>query len=349
MKSSIKKVCLFWLSLLWGLWIVSFINITNGADGGVEIKLDTLESQHTTLLHSLYLWKGDVEDNTWVRLKVSPWGKFLDILGWLVVSPKYVKWTSVAIGWWNSNIVNGRNSWIGWWKNNKVGWDWSTIGWWESNMIWWDWAVVVWWINNYALVGGVVAGWQSGYSSDGWVILWWLNSTAWKNSMVFNWQWEQWSFVFNGGSTVVAENSAYIGASNWLLIWTNTPITDVSLVVSGAVKIGNSEIKKWGEIVNNGWCISAYDNTKYLGLGRSSGFPEPCWGDGSCLFWWVYIQNWDTVTGYVANADWFPYWYGTCSSRILTCTDWTLKPDDKTYYPNCHRVSSYDSVYGGEL
>lgn len=338
MKSSMKKFCLFWLSLLWGLWIVSFINITSGADSGVRIKLDTLDSQHTTLLHSLYLWKWDDTDNTWVRLKVSPWGKFLDILNWFVVSEKSANWSLAVIGWWIDNELNWQNAWVGWWQNNRASNN-SVIGWWFGNQIGWENSVIVWGYQNNVSNGGVVA-WGTMWASEWWVVLWWVDNKAGKNSMVFGWKWWEWSFVWNG---VVWDNVAYIGASNWLLIWTNVKKDGVSLVVSGAIKIGDSSLWQWWEIISsNVWCFKANDWNGYQWLGRSSGAWE-CWSNGSCLFGWVYIQNWDSVKWY-SNY----YAYGSCGWWVtLKCDNWTLKPNDKTYYPYCHTIPNNDSVYEG--
>ena len=335
MKNSIKKVRLFWLSLLWGFWIISFINITNGDD--IIIDPTLLDSQHTTLLHSLYLWKWDDTDNTWVRLKVSSGGKFFDILNWFVVSEKSANWTLAVIGWWLDNELNWQNAWIGWWQNNKVLNN-SVIAWWFGNEIKWENSVIVWWYKNKVSNGGVVV-WGNMWESVGWVVLWWMDYKAGKNSMVFNWKWWEWSFVFNNGSVSVDANSAYIGASNWLLIWTTTKKNNVSLVVSGAVKIGDSSLKKWWEILSsNDWCFKAHDWNGYQWLGRSSG-AWACWTDGSCLFGGVYIQNWDSVKWYKNY-----YAYGSCGWwETIKCNNWVLSK--QWYYPYCHTIPNNDSVY----
>ena len=332
MKNSLKRASLLWLSLLWAFWMIAFINVTNW-ENSVTIQTSWLSSEHKTRLHSLYLWNGTETTGAWLR--VSEWRKNLDfwngIIVWNSSSSNYV-----VVGWWENNTVNANNSWIGWWRNNTVNWSNSVIGWWMKNKAATN-SVVVWWNDGESSANGVIVWWHDGVSSNGGVVLWggtkanWNSIVLWKGA-----EWWNWSFAFGGKAW---DNSAYINAQYWLLVWTTTPISNVPLVVEWAVKIGMVNPSIVWEIGNNNGCIKANDGEKNIVLGRSSWAAWwACGWLGSCQFGWVLIQDGDSVTVYAA-----PY-STNCTSKTFTCHNWNLGLSNPYIYPYCYTITS-DPVY----
>lgn len=337
---------LLWLVLLCGVWIISFVT------KAVEIKTAPTNwvTQHTTVLHSLYLWdRGD--GLTWAWLRVLSWRESLNVLNW------FVAWTWSRLSQWKLVVV-------GWWIDNRVLWDGAGIGWWEENIaksnsvvVWWeyneaeDWSVIVggwWWgINNRSKASNkwVILGWSL-WKADGWVVLWWENNESQSGSIVLwkNSKGKAWSFAWNAQPN---ENSAQVNATNWLLVWTNTLLTDVKLVVTGAVKIWRSNGWNLWEIklASNDECISAHDGTSYMALGWASANGE-CTNNGSCLYWWVYVQNWDTMT-------WYDVFYAikpgdSCNAHKRTdikCEGWVFTNMNDHKYLSCYDVDPRNPIY----
>ena len=345
MKSFIRKIWLLWLSLLCGVWIFSFIT------KAVEIKTTPVNwvAQHTTVLHSLYLWNG-TSDMTWAWFRVVSWRDNLHILNWMALWTGYAAdWSLILVWGWDGNKVkNGSNNvGIWWWYYNELDWDNSSIWWWYQNTANWL-SVVVWWRNNTA-DDGVVLGWTNGRSVGG-VLLWWKNNSWMENSMVLwiNAEWEKWSFVWNTNASAIwkaSENSARINASNWLLIWTNTPVNEVKLVVNGAIKIWNSNLGTAWEIKlaagAGEWCISASDGSVNFALGGASNLNGLCWRNWGCEYLWVYIENWKTMTVY--KNFYAIKWQWGCTPMTITCNNWTMS--SYSGYPYCFEIDTSNPVY----
>jgi hypothetical protein len=346
MKSSIKKIWLLWLVLLCGIWIISFVT------KAIEItphKIPDWVTQHSTVLHSLYLWdRGDGLTGAWLR--VLSWRESLNVLNWFAAWT----WTKTKNSIWKLVVV-------GWWIDNQVYWNGAAVGWWEENYATSN-SVIAWWVyykaeNWWVIVGGwwtrgkteasnkwVILGWSRWYAS-GWVVLWWIGNESQAGSIVL-WEdskWKAWSFAWNAQPD---ENSAQVTATNWLLIWTNASLANIQLVVTGAVKIWSSNRPRLWEIklASNDECISAHDGTSYMALGWASANGE-CTNNGSCLYSWVYLQDWDTMTWYDVFYAIYPE---SCNSHKITnikCSGWVIVGMGNHKYLYCYDVDPRDPTY----
>lgn len=345
MKNSIKKIWLLWLSLICGIWIASFVNVTRGAT-----KIETTPSgvvQHRAVLHSLYLWNGS-SDMTWAGFRVVSGETNIDVLNWMIIGTgNSAGWIWVIIWWWKGNKINGDYAGIWWWYWNLANWDYSVIWWWMYNT-WDSLAVVVWGNKNKATDGGVVLWWNGGTTQWG-VLLWWSTNSSKDGSMVlwFGSKWGKWSFVWNTNTAGVTvwDNSARINANNWVLIWTNTNADNkVKLVVSGAVKIWNSSLNEKWEIKLTD-CITANNNGNTFALGWPSEANGSCWRVAWCTFWWVYIEEGKTAKAYesfyVIN-DWKNNARCKEISWWLKCEGWVMQGQ---WYPACFVVYTNNPVY----
>ena len=333
MKSSVKKILLFWMFLLCGVWLFSFVTRA--------VKIETTPVwwviQHTATLHSLYLWKLNSTELTWAWLRVDEWNKKMDLINWLVVgSSNSANWKLIVVGWWKNNTANWDGSAVGWWEKNTASN--SVIAWWTLNKAEW-WSVIAWWwwtsssSLSQASNNWVILGWQN-WNANWWVILWWRQNKAVSGSMVLWVQsdWKAWSFAWTSNPEV---DSARILATNWLLVWTNSLLNGVKVVVSGAVKVWSSNLERAWEIKNGDECISAHDGNQYFALGWSSPTTD-CSDNGGCYVWWIYIQDGDKVEVY-------DNYYGTsCTSRYIYCRGWTM---DGTGYPYCYVVNPKNPIY----
>lgn len=335
MKLKIKKSNLLMLSLLSASFIIWVVSVANW----LEIKTNLeWRDQHVGRLYSLFLWTGDENNSAWI--KVLPSNKNVNILNWLIVSPGSSKGTLIVVWWWEgNNILDSNNSWIGWWSGNRIlSWDSSAIWWWIQNTVRWGNAVVMWGFKNVAQNSGIVAGWFSWTALNGGVVLgWFQNEANWQWSLVLwrNAKGKEWSFSWNANNS--QNESARIDATSGVLIWTFTPINGVSLVVSGAVKIGTTwdNRVKWRIGVNSDGCILAYNGSVERVIGKVS--ESKCWFATWCQFWNTILQNGESVTGYSV-----PYATNCKQSTIekrVTCNWTSLTPAGYTY-PYCYKIDA---------
>lgn len=344
MKSSSKKANLIWLLLLWGFLLVWFINLTNG--DSTNILPQPSESGHVVRLHSLFLWNS-VSDTGSAYMKINTGENFLEMQGWVAVwSGNSVNNSdSATIWWWLRNVIDAENLWILWWMQNESKWINSLIGGWIGNKINAGNAVVWWWSGNRVNgMNGVVVWWNANtVDGENAVVLWgWSNSAKWKNSLVM-WhgaEWYTWSFAW---SATGKADSARIDVDRWMLVWTNTPISGVRLVVAWPVSLANFTSNNlwttWEIKVVNG-CIYANDGRNWQVMGKSS--RVPCGGAvNTCRFWEAILYEWD-------QADAYRNFYsencsGSSTMVKVTCSGWNLVDDSNhvwTYYPYCYHVWS---------
>jgi len=288
------------------------------------------------------------------------WTKFFDVLNWLVVyGDKYdkvsVNSAMVMMGWGDDNGIDNysSNAWIVWWKSNVVSAyaSGSVIGWWESNTVDANWenSIIAWGNWNTAWNGGVVVWWGSNQASHKWsVVLWWeSNISNWENSLLLwvNSKWGKSSFVWNDSDNVnVGNDSAYVGASNGILIWTYNSKTNVNLVVEGPIQFSwrnNIENVVGWEIMEKNWCFYGYDGEKWYILGKIQ--PDGCKDSnmnisGVCKFGKMLLHEWDKVKAYSKPYD------INCESvrKEVECKWWQLLAWDSTdyVYSYCYNVSN---------
>ena len=360
MKSTLKKTCLLWLSLLLVFSIVWFIGVTNLVNWEENTIIRTNPSElHEPSLFSLYLIGANPIDS-WLNVGLS--ADFLSVLNWLIVWKDHsaVGPQVVVIGWWQSNNVSADNAWIGWWQSNNVSADNAWIGWWYSNEVVWNGWVVVWGNNNKANQKGVVLWWLDNDYDNVWVVLWWQSNKAWTNSLVL-WQknvnWGDNSFLWNNkncnparGECPSAQNgAAMITATNWVLIWTYNAKPWIALVVDWAIKLWNRDNpdEQWEINVDANWCIKFIDMNGWSEhvLGKTS--ESQCNAKRWCQFGKTKLQDGETIsqngTGpRDVKAYGIPYSTNCNNERIeVTCRDWTLIPVGATNaYPYCFKISS---------
>ena len=284
---------------------------------------------------------------------MSAWESNLNVLNGLFVW----EWTAgdnatlVVVWWWDNNTINGSSAWIAGWStntisannsaigggiNNTVNWENGVVAWWNSNTVWSVWGVVVWWNNNSV--------------GEYWVVVWGSSNSAGKYGLAF-WRSSKWgerSFSWNDGSNesyTAKDNSAYIGTSGWVLIWTYTPVSWVNLVVNGAVKIWWEELwlwKVWEVKMVNG-CFYAHDGSKWHVLGRGSVSASSCRIEGLakiCEFGNTRLWEWDIAIWY--SAPYAP----NCNDirQVVSCgSDGNLDPAEYVY-PYCYSLNGDSGI-----
>ena len=352
MKNLLKVLCLVW-GIFW-LGILSFI--VRWEDAPFQISWNSSELAHRVRLTNLWIWD---TMSAWLKA----WENNLDVLNGVVAGSgntidgnivlssvggwenNKIKWSYAGVVWWFSNTAWNSNSAVGGWDGNTADWSNAVIAWWKGNSAGSDWWVILWWEGN---------------TTDGeyGIVLWWSENTAWAYGLslwhgsawadnTFSWRdselWE-----WNGP----LEDSAHIGATSWVLIWTYNPIPWVNLVVNGAVKI------EWGawdlywpepwEIRMIDWCVFAYDGNKWHILGKNSNDSSSCKGiigdelAVTCNYGETMIWEWDEVI-------WYNSPYGNCGDNKCTklvCEDWwklVCRDGDKNgsldyIYPYCYSL-----------
>ena len=141
----------------------------------------------------------------------------------------------------------------------------------------------------------------------------------------------------------ILEHKAFIGSKKWVLIWTNEPIDNVSLVVDWTMKVWNWDTSsRWWWIAQSGGCIYTYGQDGYDGnpVWKVSSSGGNCWDNISCTFGKVLIWNWDTVTGYISM-----YSTGKCQWTELECNGWVLRVSSDWnsadgYYTTCYEIGT---------
>jgi len=348
MKKTLKLAYLSMISLFIGVLWVSFFNVVNWSWAWVVMNLET--PSHKIRLYDLYLWKlWEMVSENFSR--ISAWVQELNVLNWLVVYGDKIEdlgsdSSFVIIGWGDDNKIlgNAKRAWIVWWNINKVGANSSVIGWWIKNNVDWVNSVIAWGEVNTAWNGGVVVWWGSNEASHEWVVvLWWKNNVSnGKNSLLLwvNSKWGESSFVWNDSDNInIGSDSAYIGASNGILIWTYESKDGVNLVVNWPVKLYETSsmlVGTW-EIESYGWCFYAYDGKYWHILGSNKGtcpMKENLTAN-TCEFGGVSVQQWDKVVAYSQ-----PYVIGTsCESykQEIVCDNWSFVPSGYSY-PYCYSM-----------
>ncbi len=337
MKTTLKKVSLFGFLFAWSLWVSSLfssIYAANAADVTINPNLSPFE--HITRLHSIYF------DHANTKVWIKAWTWKLNILNWLAVSSNDVatlhansKW--VVIGWWSNNKIDWSNSWIWWWYKNTIEGinNIAAIGWGRENTTRWNYSVVAWGYNNTAEAWGVAIWWSNTTSKGNGVALWWNNNKAEDNSLALwvNSLWNSNSFAWNATAQA---NKARINASNWVLIWTYTPVRWAKLVVNGPIKLNGVDNSaswiKWEIKVDTNGCIYAYYkdwNMRHV-LGRASW--ASCWEKNTCKFGKTILQDGDTVKAYNSS---FAVDCGGWTD--VTCNNWTLSRPEYVY-PYCYSL-----------
>lgn len=294
---------------------------------------------HVSRLYELIL--SPEGDGTGVKLNINNSSNQLNISNGIVVwdNASSSRGTLSSIWWWMGNqIWESRSAWIAWWSSNEIGdySDNSVIWGWMGNHINWENAVIVWWERNGAESFWVVVWWYYNTASGNGVSLWGKNNEAGSNSLVM-WSGAKWTRAF-ARNAPAEDNAARIDAKSWVLIGTTTAVQWVSLVVEGAVKIdwSGDNIENWitWEIrVVNG-CFYAYD-WKYWHVISQTNDPEACtWfvSTEKCIFWNVYLQQWDQVTWY--NATISTSCVGervVCSGGVLLTVAWNNEGYNSPY------------------
>lgn len=348
MKNTSKLACLFSLWLLSGLCMLASVSVASD-NNWVSMDLSdfsSLSTAHRARLTGLYLLPTANEETNAAYMASTP--DTLDIYKGLIVGKNI--WGSnddgvlVVIWWWKSNSIWGgtRYSGIAWWNQNGISSnvDNAVIGGGDSNHVYSNDGVIAWGQGNVSY-WWVVLWWQGNTWYVQWIVLWWQYNVAGKNGLVM-WkkaEWGEWSFVRNDGSVSepAAANSALIGASNWVLIWTYTPKTNVSLVVNWPVKVWDVDFntpKTWKISMKNG-CLYSFDGVSWHVLGKSSAAAEAMGTKckditvaKTCRFGRVLLQEWDVIEAYTeAYSD-------NCVKQEVTCTNWKLGTADK-YYTTC--------------
>ena len=341
MKSTLKKTCLLWLSLLLVFSVVWIIGVTNAVNWQNVTTIETNPSSsnlHWPSLFSLYL--GDQE--SWLNVTSED---FLSVLNWLIIWNSHSTNNSqlVVIGWWSNNSVSASNAWIGWWYNNSVSLSASNawIGWWKSNNVAWNAWVVVWWVGNKAGENGVVVWWYNNNYDNKWVVLWWQNNKAGVNSLVL-WQSANWannSFSWNWGAN---QDTARIEASNWVLIWTYEAKPWIALVVNWAVKLwdGQNPTEQWEINIDEDWCVRVRDKNGWSihVLGKTS--ESQCNAGRWCQFGKTKLQDGETISqngNGLRDVKAYAKPYGENCTRVsVTCNDWRLS---REAYPYCYQIA----------
>ena len=325
------------------------MEFVNAADdpNNPDVIIDLSETVlHNSRLHTLKLWSNEVK--TWT-LQVTT-----DMAG-----RDKVTFTNGLIVWdsTGSHVVSvGAEGYavIGWWKRNKVGANYAAVWWWEQNDAQKIYAVIGGWQNNTAKEqNSVVVGWfHNTTNEENSVVVGWQNNIAqWQNSVVVGWNnnraaqnslalwtnsvWKQGSFAWNGDAE---QNQGYIGATNWILVNTTTPIDWVNLVVNGAVKIAwkSADIRHKWEIRYVGKCFYAYDGTTWHLLNRwrenqeDNGCIAPAGPIAQhCKFGNTILWDGDSVVAYSKT-----YAVGAgCDDykATITCNNWALSLPDHIY------------------
>ncbi len=352
MKSVSKLAYLSGWLFLWSVFVIGMMNVTQWVDE--EFVMPTMDAtvieamqSHRVHLKSLWLWESE---NVSDYARLEAWESNLNVLNGLFVWGWNV-WSDVSlvvVWWWDQNGMYSSSAWIaGWFSNTiSVGANNSAIGGGANNTVSWENGVVAWWNSNTVWSGwGVVVGWWNNNSGEYWVVVWGSNNSTWRYWLSFghssrwgerSFSWNDWSYGWGSWWT---DNSAYIGASGWVLIWTYTPKSGVNLVVNGAVKIGweSDEWRPW-EIKMFGGCFYAYDGNKWHVLGKSS----MAWWNCShvdlariCGFWSTKLLEWDIAIWY--SAPYAP----NCNSikQEVTCgSDGNLNPSAYSY-PYCYSLN----------
>ena len=330
MKHVVSKSYLLGFSLLLAFLIIWIVGVTSWQIINTINTNMQIEDQHKWRFYLLNLGSGD----NYSALKIGENDSFLTVNSWLIVwSWVNANGSLIMIWWWeNNNISDWYNWWIAWWKNNTLEWGNSVIWWWQWNKVVWDNAVVAAWSGNFAWEKWVVVWWFNNSWSNG-VILWWISNEAdWDYSLVM-WSGAKWKIGSFSWNAEAWEDSARIDAKSGVLIWTYTPITWVSLVVSWAVKLdGTNSTLTWWIYFTGGRTFDVYDGVAWHTLGKNS---ESSSNNNPCRFWNVLLQQWDTATWYVNY-----FTGGLCEWVSLTCGNWNMKDSSNRsgYYPYCYEI-----------
>lgn len=354
MKTKLKTTYLLWLSLLaWTLWAFSLNSVS--AVGTTNIDVDQVNgatNTHRARVYSLFLWDWNCNNpdgcknlqdwtGSWLGMIETEWTYRFEILDWLFVSS--LSWSSssgslVVVWWWSGNKILGDNSWIGGWQLNSIEGSNSAIGGWFNNKAWNN-SIVAWWKDNQADNWWVVAWWYNSKAKHPWTIIFWNDGeTYWSNAMLLSTtpRGGTGSFVWGQVQGDVPVNFAKIRSSKWILIWTYKPIDKLSLVVSGAIKVGNDlnvgKIK--GEILVDGWCIYTYNRESWQrnAIGRTSRQSWSCDTGRTCVFGKTLLQDGEKVRAYNTSFA------KSCGGWIeVTCNNWTLSPAGYVY-PYCYSL-----------
>ena len=333
MKYVSKRFYLLLMCLLSALLVFWFISITKASTIRTIFTNWIDDDWHRVSLYSLFL-KNDWNINDTPSLSIATGGNNLDVWTWLFIGTEFqdtnLSGSLNAIGWGSGNEIRNSNyGWICWWWDNTIDWgshgsfvgwgSWNVAGSQNSVVWWWRYNVIEGWINSFII-------WlNNNIDGNNAVILGWINNWGNGNSLVL-WSWAWWRLYSFSWNAEVQEKAARINAKNWVLIWTYSPISWVSLVVSWAVKLGEVKSVTWSIWLNTDNKLQAYDGNAPHILG---------WGDEwGCAFGNVYIQNWESVTGYENY-----YSSSECVGVSITCSDWSLYPNDRTYYPYCYKLS----------
>ena len=357
MKNVSKMVILLWCSLLAGIFVVSQVNVANGAWVNIgdifDSKMDS-SLWNVARLEKLYL--STTGNSVWILANLNN----IKLLNWLLVHDGTYgsMWETQmsVVAWWNDNGIVGTSVWIVWWQKNYVRGEHSVVGGWSRNAIYsWVDAVIAWGSWNTAWSGTVVLWWLGNIgsvdSADS-LVLWWIfNEAQWLNSLVL-WSGAKWSyntFLWKDwwSDVLVQSNSAYIWASGWVLIWTYQPKDGVSLVVSGAIRIWSSELTNtlvW-EMMMTWWCFYVYDGVNWHILGKDSASGWSLCINSSinlsktCRFGSKLLQEWDKVTAYSVpysvDCDVVKTSNVSCSWWQLVSQQWSIE----YIYPYCQEIS----------
>lgn len=360
MKNTSKLACLFSLWLLSSLCMLASINITNG-EFNIDLNFwsNLTETTHKSRLKTLFLWWGEnwIDSPAWMTTSSTS----LDVFKGLIVGKTIWEagnYSSVVIGGWQWNQIRSDKAGIAGGTSNHITTtaELAAIGWWASNSVSQrNWVVAGWSWNFVKNLGASsnewwVVLWGADNKSDAGVVLWWKGNEIGKNGLAM-WvsaKWGDRSFVRNDGTFngTASEGSAVIWAKNGVLIWTYTPVTGASLVVSWAVKIwGTSENPVAWEIrLETDNCLYAYDGTKWHILGKNS--QTSCTAHSSdvavtCEFGRILLQE-----GNVVDEAYSQAYASSCSAVKVTCKNvggvWKLVPESWTaaakYYPSCFKT-----------
>lgn len=309
MKKGIRLVGV-WALLLWGILFVSALDI---------IPL-SLSSMHNAWFHTLHL-------NNWEEPTVIVTGGNLNVLNWIIVWMNSASTLQVSTLWWSGHLISGsgNNSWIWWWESNIVNWKESIIWWWIWNVVA-DGALIAGGENNKALDWGVIVWWANNVSSKNGLILGWSGNSVWEKGIVIGNEASAWKESFSWDAENNITYSAKIDAKNGILIGATQSISGVNLIVNGAVKISwdkDSYSITWEFREING-CFYAYDG-EYRHILNQDSSCNLLWTAQYCQFGNVQLKEGDKVYAY---KDWFA---DVCEKQLVTCRWWKLVSDNGSF------------------
>ena len=329
-----SKTNLFLVALLSGMLVVLMSSVVKATT--ITTIINTSSATHILKLYQLFLWNDE-------EYTVGAGSENLIINKWLIVWSGNRSQSNGVIVWWANNLIGDSSDYssIAWWSGNKINWGNSIILWWEGNYLQWSGYMIVWWAFN-SVYGSWIVLWWYWNSATWWVVLWWVHNNAAENSISM-WSNTNWSANSFAWSATPAYDSAEIGARSWLLIGAGESIDGVSLVVSGAVKVGwnsttTNKALSWEiRFVGNN-CFYTYDGTGWHVMTTLTWWCTSIATKKSCAWGKVTLQHGDKVNGYEK-----PYSLNNdCGAPItLYCFNGTVKEaesDTKTYSPYCYNM-----------